>query len=84
MDLPKPKAVQMVVHGLVKRFPAHYGIEALRPNRAEPMTMRIIRRQVKASEDGTHRISNRVWSPSGLCVFHSDRLGDHQYLRGFP
>lgn len=70
VNLSKPKAVQMVVvHGLVKHFPVHYSIEALKPNRVEPMTMRIIRRQVKSSEDGRHRISNRVWSLADCACF---------------
>ncbi|KAL3903573.1 MAG: hypothetical protein SGPRY_011621, partial [Prymnesium sp.] len=46
LELPRPKAIQMVVHGLVQRFLKHYGIQELRPRRAESMTMRIIERLV--------------------------------------
>ena len=69
VDLPKPKAVQMVLHGLVQRFLKHYGITALRPRRVEPMTMNIIRRLVSTAKRGTQRVSGRVWSLNDWTCF---------------
>ncbi|KAL3920981.1 MAG: hypothetical protein SGPRY_005059 [Prymnesium sp.] len=46
VELPNPKLVRTVMYGLVQRFLKNYGITALRPQRAESMTMQIITKLV--------------------------------------
>lgn len=66
LELPRPKAIQMVVHGLVRRFLKHYGIQELRPRRVEPMTMRIIER---LAAKGDSRVDGHVWSLANWTCF---------------
>lgn len=66
VELPPFKAVQDAVKGMIRRFIRKFGIEQLRPHKAEPMTTRIVEQIVRGARS----------APTG----HSSSLVDWEFF----
>ena len=68
-ELPSSGAVQATQKGLIKRWIARNGIEALRTRRVEPITPHIIRRVLAAARTGAHVLRGVRWTLSNWNAF---------------
>lgn len=61
-ELPPSREVRETLRGLIRRYIRRFGIENLRPKRAEPITPRIVRSVLRLARQGTAQLAAGTFS----------------------
>ena len=69
VELTPSGAVRDTLRGLLRRFVRRYGVEALRPQRVEPVTPQIVQKAVDLAQKGTAVVNGRPWRIADWTTF---------------